>query len=42
MESPVFAAISLIVGIFRLPPGAFDFLRLPGVDLMLRIPFLTR
>ena len=38
MESPVFAAISLIVGIFRLPPGNLDVLRLLWVELMLRFP----
>ena len=35
MESPVFAAISLIVGIFLLSLGDFDFFRLTGADLML-------
>jgi len=35
MESPVLAAISLIVGIFLLSLGDFDFLRLMGEDLML-------
>ena len=35
MESPVFAAISLIVGIFLLAPGDFAFFRGAGADLML-------
>jgi len=38
MESPVLAAISLMVGIFLLRLGSLDFLCLPEVELMLRFP----
>ena len=36
MDSPVLAAISLMVGIFFLPPGTFLFVRLLGGELMLQ------